>query len=947
MVRSVVVACLLIACGPKVVSGPTPTAAVQGPVVNKSPIDDRSYRVVELDNGLRAVVVHDPNADKAAAALSVNVGHLVDPERRQGLAHFLEHMLFMGTDEFPNVDDYRKFIQDNGGSSNAGTGTESTTYYFDVNHEHLEPALDRFSRFFVAPKLDAEFVERERNAVNAEYSLKIKEDVRRIREVQKKTRNPAHPYSKFSVGNLDFLGDRDGEDLHADLRELYAAHYVADNMTLSVLGRESLDALEALVRREFSSVPVRTVARPGPRPAPYLPEQLGVEIRIVPERDTKSLRLVFPVPPTREHPDERPLDVLLSVFNDEGEGSLYAELKKRGWAQSLRASEDGTDDFSLFVATIELTEEGYAHRDEVTALFFQQVELLRSADLRPVFDEMKTVGDLAFRFAEEVSPRGAVASIVRVMPYVEVEHVLDVYTRVARFDADLIRNDYLSAFRPDNLRLIVVAPDVATDQVEALYSTPYAIEPLSEARQQAFSAEVAHSMALRPPNPYLPEDTSLVAGTDAVVPTQVDTGIDGLTVWHLADPSFGVPRANVEVKLVHPAVNDLRSRMLGQLTARLLDDALESWRQPLTRAGVYVGVGSRSYGMHLRVSGYDDKQALVLEEFVGRLAAFEVDPKRLEIERADLLRDLRNERKKRPIRQLFAATRDLLDPDRADVDAQISALEAFTAADVTAFADTLKTGHTARMLAHGNLTEADVKGLAASLAPLVAPGHVHTDKLRRIDEGELVVDVPIDHADSTIAVVFHGEGADDALENAQFALLKSLVRTDFFTQLRSEQQLGYAVYATSLNNREQPALAFAIQSAVANPELLEERIDAFLLERPAAIEALTPEAFSAVKDGLVADLLEAETRLSNRTERLEDALDEHHLDFDWREQRAAAVGSMSQADMVAFARSLLLDRPRRMVTRSTGTAHDPVTPAACQYPRCDGLDSFAVSEQVR
>ena len=77
-------------------------APAHGAEVERSPADTRDYRAVMLDNGLGALVVSDPDADKAAAALDVNVGSGSDPEGRPGLAHFLEHMLFLGTGKYPD-----------------------------------------------------------------------------------------------------------------------------------------------------------------------------------------------------------------------------------------------------------------------------------------------------------------------------------------------------------------------------------------------------------------------------------------------------------------------------------------------------------------------------------------------------------------------------------------------------------------------------------------------------------------------------------------------------------------------------------------------------------------------------------------------------------------------------------------------------------------------------
>ncbi|MDX5334940.1 MAG: insulinase family protein, partial [Marinobacter sp.] len=87
----------------------------------KSPNDPNEYRFLELDNGLRVILASDPDADKAAASMNVAVGSGNDPADREGLAHFLEHMLFLGTEKYPDPGEYQQFIRSHGGSHNAFT----------------------------------------------------------------------------------------------------------------------------------------------------------------------------------------------------------------------------------------------------------------------------------------------------------------------------------------------------------------------------------------------------------------------------------------------------------------------------------------------------------------------------------------------------------------------------------------------------------------------------------------------------------------------------------------------------------------------------------------------------------------------------------------------------------------------------------------------------------
>lgn len=80
-------------------TSPNATYSVFLPQIEQSSNDDRAYRLIRLDNGLECMLVSDPKTDKSAAGISVRVGHLSDPENAQGMAHFCEHLLFMGTEK--------------------------------------------------------------------------------------------------------------------------------------------------------------------------------------------------------------------------------------------------------------------------------------------------------------------------------------------------------------------------------------------------------------------------------------------------------------------------------------------------------------------------------------------------------------------------------------------------------------------------------------------------------------------------------------------------------------------------------------------------------------------------------------------------------------------------------------------------------------------------------
>ena len=135
----------------------------------KSLFDKREYKLMKLENQMRCLLISDMEADKSAASLSVNVGAAVDPRPLYGLAHFLEHMLFMGSEKYPGENEYADFIKNNGGYDNAFTSMTDTNYYLEVSNDGFQEALDRLSQFFISPKLSEGATDREMNAVDSEW----------------------------------------------------------------------------------------------------------------------------------------------------------------------------------------------------------------------------------------------------------------------------------------------------------------------------------------------------------------------------------------------------------------------------------------------------------------------------------------------------------------------------------------------------------------------------------------------------------------------------------------------------------------------------------------------------------------------------------------------------------------------------------------------------------
>lgn len=193
------------------------------------------------------------------------------------LAHFLEHMLFLGTERYPSENEYSVYLNNHGGYSNAYTAGENTVYYFDVQNEFFEGALDIFSAFFTCPLFTEEATSREMNAVDNENTKNLQSDGWRDYQLMKHLAKQDHPFSNFGTGNLETLKtipESKGLITRDLLLDFHKRFYSANIMKLVMYGNESLDVLQTWAEEKFSSVENKDVPIPSFPADPYGPEQL-------------------------------------------------------------------------------------------------------------------------------------------------------------------------------------------------------------------------------------------------------------------------------------------------------------------------------------------------------------------------------------------------------------------------------------------------------------------------------------------------------------------------------------------------------------------------------------------------------------------------------------------------------------------------------------------------
>lgn len=914
------------------------TIPVQSVELITSPNDSRQYELLTLENKLRVLLISDPDTDKAAASLDVNSGYFNDPADRAGLTHFLEHMLFLGTKKYPSADEYMEFISSHGGRNNAYTADEHTNYFFDIDKDFLDPALDRFAQFFIAPLFNEEYVQREMNAVESEYRLKIKDDSRRYWEVIKTTSNPRHPFSKFSVGNLTTLADRDGSKSRDELIKLYHKHYSANIMTLTVLGKEPLSELKKQVQR-FSAIPNSNI-KPGEiEQALFTQDQQGVRINIVPLQNNRSLTMVFLLPWKQEYYLQKPTQLLAYLLGHEGGGSLYSVLKDKGWINALSAGNGlETKNAATFEISFDLTENGLKHIDDISILSFQAINMIKKTGIEQWrHDEIRNMNELNFRFREKGEPSSEVVSLSSNLHIYPENMVIKGPYYSGEFDKDLVL-DMIERLTPDNMRMVVTAKELNTSRIEPLYNTPYDLEKLTaKFKKKLANAGQSARLSLPKINPFIPEDTDLVKDdTPDNKPRQV-VSQPGLSVWHQQDSQFLIPKSDIFITLQtahNPA--SIEDRILLSLYSSLVNDALNEFAYPAYLAGLKYSVSNDDDGFSLSIGGYNDKQQVLIDKIMATLTGLTIKPDRFSVKKDKMIENWQNSHLDRPYRQVSNALSILLSHNNWTADSYLEAISAIDHRDLQKFAARLFKQFNLELLAHGNISEQEITNIATAIfQSLTNQAEIKPwaqDKVIKVEHGGgdsgYRYAIEIEHNDSSLICYYQADD-DSTLTQAKNLLLMQIMQTPFFNQLRTEKQLGYVVYVAPKNTLRVPGLQFVIQSPTANPDLLLANIDEFLAQAIEDIKLMDSADFSRHQQAIMTLLLEKDKKMSERSYRYRKSLSLKYDQFDQHEKIAEAVNNLSKQEIIEYYSQLLVKgKSRRIAIQSTGDTHQIKTKAA-------------------
>ena len=893
------------------------------PAINLQPIksdqDNREYRYLVLPNKLRVLLVSDATVESSAAAINVAVGANQNPPDRLGLAHFLEHMLFLGTEKYPLPGEYQQFIAEHGGMHNASTAAETTQFYFTIKHSAFEQALDRFSQFFVAPLFNEVYVERERQAVDAEFSAKLRDDFRREWDVYRELMNPQHPGSKFAVGNNHTLADAPDNLVREDLLNFYQTHYSAEKMTLVLLSNQSLQQLQQLAEKKFSAIPLRDTFIEPTYPPMFVPESLPVSVEIKPEKQIRQLTFSFPVPQSRELLINKPYDYIAHLLGHENKGSLIYILKNLGWAEKLSVGlAYPSKDDALFQVSIQLTPAGVRTKDQIVSLLFFVLKEIQSHGMSEWrYQELKTMGENQFLYDEKKSPVETVIGFAQNMQDYPVKDILRGPMTFRKFDAKQLQECFRH-LRPDNMLMVLTAPDILALRLTDTYSVPYSVRR-SIPEILSIKPGTRQQFALPQPNPFIPE--KLFVKTGSLLNDRVSKVPELLVdknrtrIWYLQDQLFNRPQSAINLRIVVPPENIKAERSaMNYLFGSMIRDQLNDLAYFASLSNLEFTITPHSRGVDLRLLGFSNRQSLLLNYVIDALEKPDFTENQFTRIKSELMRNWVNEEKNLPYQVMIARLPSLLTHPEWSSSQMSSALEPVTYAQFLQFSKQFLWDAEIDGLIYGNYLPQE----AMKLSAIIEHG-LQTHQTGRKVSDSIVTIMPessvkpwlytqtLPHQDKIVALYIQSLSAVDA-DIAKMQLIRQILQPEFFHQLRTEKQMGYVVASISLPIKQVEGNLFIVQSPRVSENDIARAIDAFLDEG----EGLFKENIEQYKDSLIQKLKEPPRSIREQNARFWDSILLEDFLFNRRQRLVDELQRLSTEELIEYYQQVFLNKNRRL-----------------------------------
>ncbi len=877
---------------------------------------DRDTLKARLENGMTVYIISDPSARKSSAALTVRAGSWNEPEEHPGLAHFLEHMLFMGTKSHPDEASFSQMIKQHGGETNAFTEDLYTSYIFAVDNDAFEKAFAHFAEFFTEPLLSTKSASREIEAINQEFQGNLNKDEVRQFMTFKERANPEHPWHRFNFGSKETLSDVQEKEL----RKWFEENYYPDRMTLVLVSSLDKETLLELAEDAFDKLQKGPPPPPSPD-VPLLTDQFQETFTYIePLANKRTLTLFWHLPEkfAREKED-RPEDLFAYILGHETEGTLLERLRSEGLALDLGSGAYRWDSKHMaFFIQANLTEKGVKNPNTVIRKIFEAINQFKSESFPAyLFDDYQALATLKVEYPQRTTAYKEAYNLIKSIRQYDISAFPENSKLLKSFRPDLM-HELVQTLTPTTVHVDLMAPSSETgvkpNQEERWMKVGYTTVPIPKKEIAAWAEALPETpYDLPPKNPFLPKELDYKCEITnenplLLTPVKLDSP-EGSESYFLQDCIYETPKASLFFVFKSPYLSyeTAENAALGELFVTLFKQAFASTAYEASLADLSYEMKYSSSGITLTIEGFHGQLIPFFKQIIEQMKDPFKNGEFFENGKSAYSQELQNKDQESPYIQAVRLLRESVFSTFHTPEERLAVIKSLSHEQFSDWHKNLFNTAALDEMLFGNLSKEEAPKFQKVFQETFYPKpYLKRDQFEReygtLKEGAgpFYLMRPT-QAQGTGLLLAIELGKTSPNQEVASELTSTLLATPFFEELRSQQQTAYVIGNTSerIENAAQ-LLLFILESHTHSPRDLLARIELFFetyLKNLKTSEEAEAQ-FDSAKKALLSKLQKAPHSLKEARKALTDEAFELQGDFEWHKKKIAALEAMSFADYV-------------------------------------------------